>query len=536
MVSSAIALAAVSYISQAIAAPSYVAHPERTAAVKEAFQYAWDGYYTYAFPNDTLRPISQGYENDRQVKYLNGSKNVTNARLRNGWGASAVDALSTALILGNQEVVDQILEFVPTINFDLTAPGQEAVSVFETTIRYLGGLLSAYDLLTGPLSEYGQDQEAVKALLDQATHLADILSDSFDTPSGIPRNTLFVTPSGTRPSDEETNGIATIGTLILEWTRLSDLTGDPKYHELVQKAENYLLSPLNPELGEPFPGLIGTNLNVTDGLFVDSRGGWNGGTDSFYEYLIKMYLYDSEKYEFYLERWITAIDSSIEHLTSHPTSRPDITFLAAYRGANDLNFVSTHLACFDGGNFILGGLTLDRRDYIEYGLELVNGCHETYLATETQIGPEVFRWQDSKLPSNASNNQPPPAEWADFYEDAGFWIQGSSYVLRPEVIESYYYAYRATGDTTYQDWAWDAFVAINATTRAGVGYSSISDVNAPEGGEKTDFQESFFFAEVLKYSYLIQAEEAPWQVSADHDNRFVYNTEAHPLRAKGDPI
>jgi mannosyl-oligosaccharide alpha-1,2-mannosidase len=39
----------------------------------------------------------------------------------------------------NWEVVDQILAFVQTINFD-NAIGD--VSLFETTIRYLGGLLS----------------------------------------------------------------------------------------------------------------------------------------------------------------------------------------------------------------------------------------------------------------------------------------------------------------------------------------------------------------------------------------------------------
>lgn len=519
MVSSTIKVAALGYAAQALAAPSYVAHPERAAAVAEVFQQSWDGYYKYAFPNDTLRPVSQSSENDR-----------------NGWGASAVDALSTALVMGNQEVINQVLEFIPTINFDQTAPGQEAVSVFETTIRYLGGLLSGYDFLTGPLKEYAQDQAAVDAILTQATHLADLLSESFDTPSGIPRNTIFFYPDGTQPSDDETNSIATIGTLILEWARLSDITGDSKYYDLVQKAEDYLLSPLNPELGEPYPGLIGTNLNVTTGEFVDSSGGWNGGTDSFYEYLIKMYLYDSEKYGFYLERWITAIDSSIEFLTSHPTTRPDITFLAAYRSSQELNLVSTHLACFDGGNFILGGLTLDNQAYIDYGLDLVNGCHETYKFTETQIGPEIFRWQDSALAPNASNNQPPPSDWAEFYEEAGFWITGSTYALRPEVIESFYYAYRATGDSKYQDWAWDAFLAINSTTSAGVGWSSVSDVNAPGGGEKTDFQESFWFAEVLKYSYLIQAEDAAWQISADHNNEWVYNTEAHPLRVSGTPI
>lgn len=60
---------------------------------------------------------------------------------RNGWGASAIDAFSTALIMGNTEVVSQILDFVPEIDFSVSF-NDTVVSVFETTIRYLGGLLS----------------------------------------------------------------------------------------------------------------------------------------------------------------------------------------------------------------------------------------------------------------------------------------------------------------------------------------------------------------------------------------------------------
>lgn len=67
MVSYTLTLAALGYALQAVAAPTYEVHPDRTAAVEEAFQRAWDGYYTYAFPNDTLRPISETYQNDRQV-------------------------------------------------------------------------------------------------------------------------------------------------------------------------------------------------------------------------------------------------------------------------------------------------------------------------------------------------------------------------------------------------------------------------------------------------------------------------------------
>ena len=58
---------------------------------------------------------------------------------RNGWGASAVDAFSTALVMQLPDIVDTILEFIPTIHFDETA---DQVSLFETTIRYLGGMLS----------------------------------------------------------------------------------------------------------------------------------------------------------------------------------------------------------------------------------------------------------------------------------------------------------------------------------------------------------------------------------------------------------
>lgn len=88
---------------------------------------------------------------------------------------------------------------------------------------------------------------------------------------------------------------------MLEWTRLSDLTGKPIYAELTQKAESYLLNP-QPAGGEPFPGLLGSHVNLMTGDFIDTSGGWSGGTDSFYEYLIKMYVYDKSRFEFYKER------------------------------------------------------------------------------------------------------------------------------------------------------------------------------------------------------------------------------------------
>src|SRR5215471_13553388 len=64
-----------------------------------------------------------------------------------------------------------------------------------------------------------------------------------------------------------------------------------------------------------------------------------------------------------------------------------------------------------------------------------------------------------------------------------------------ETIESYFYAYRLTGNKIYQDRAWTAFQHITAVTRAPYGYSSIRDVTTPGGWYQSDQQESFWLAE-----------------------------------------
>jgi mannosyl-oligosaccharide alpha-1,2-mannosidase len=91
------------------------------------------------------------------------------------------------------------------------------------------------------------------------------------------------------------------------------------------------------------------------------------------KFMMKMFVYDSTRFGQYRDRWILAADSSIAYLAQHPSSRPDLTFLAYYDGKN-LSSSSGHLACFDGGNFILGGLVLKEQKYIDFGLQLVDSC------------------------------------------------------------------------------------------------------------------------------------------------------------------
>ncbi|KAF2105741.1 mannosyl-oligosaccharide 1,2-alpha-mannosidase IB [Lophiotrema nucula] len=496
----------------------------RAEAVIEMFRFAWNGYYTYAFPHDDLRPVNNSWTDPR-----------------NGWGCTAVDALDTAVIMEQEDIVNQILDYIPTIDFTKTAtPQPSVVSLFETNIRYIGGLLSAYDLLKGPFSHLDVDDDKVDALLSQCKTLADTLKFAFGTPSGIPINNVFINndtfSNRYRMQDEVWSaGLAELGTLCLEWQHLSDLTGDPEYGELAQKAMSYFL---NPDV-EVWPGLTGGNFSVGTGKVLDSYGGWTSGNDSAYEYLIKMYVYDPDAYELYGKRFIEAADSTIAHLLSSPSSRPDLTMAGSFAGQAAQNY-SEQLACFIGGSFILGSTALDRPDYLKHGLDFAEFCANGYRYAASGIGPILYSWNLTELSWSNFSNQ------TTFYEKAGWFIDDNNYFLNgqaPEAIESWYYAYQVTGNQYWRDVAWAYTLAQNKTERVGSGFSSILNITDPTGGGWENDQATYMLAEVLKYQYLIQAPEEKkgiWDVEYAPDgvgkknnvNYFVYNTEAHPFRVQ----
>ena len=75
--------------------------------------------------------------------------------------------------------------------------------------------------------------------------------------------------------------------------------------------------------------------------------------------------------------------------------------------------------------------------------------------------------------------------------------------MRPEVLESNFYAWRYTGNTTYYERAVSAYQSLETYLRTDtVAYAPINDVNSDNGGGFIDDMESFWFAEVLKYLYL----------------------------------
>lgn len=100
----------------------------------------------------------------------------------------------------------------------------------------------------------------------------------------------------------------------------------------------------------------------------------------------------------------------------------------------------------------------------------------------------------------------------------------SSYMVI-ETLESLFYFYRLTGDAKYQDMAWEIFESIERHCKTEHGYSSVENIMDNQGDIVSDFQESFFFAETLKYLFLIFSDKS--LISLDD---YVFNTEAHPFR------
>ncbi|EWZ95905.1 hypothetical protein FOWG_03426 [Fusarium oxysporum f. sp. lycopersici MN25] len=492
--------------------------PLRAKAIVEAFRFSWNKYEEFAAPHDTLLPISKTFEDDR-----------------NGWGATAVDALSTAIIMEDAEIVDKILRQIMLTDFTVTVVPDQPISLFETTIRYLGGLLSAYDLLSGSYKRLCTDMYLRNNLLKAAVILADRLSVAFDTPSGIPDDEIIFNPQLRRFGNID-NSITCFGTLVLEWTRLSDLTGNQTYAKLAQRAQDHLIHPKTKQ-SFTLPGLIGTYVKLKDGYFGDYQAGWGGGSDSYYEYLIKMYAYDSVAFAEYGESWIQAAESSMLYLASSPSTRPDLTFLGEMRG-NTMIPISSHLASVCGGSLILGGLLLQNQTFVDFGVKLSESYYEVYRQSPSGIGPELFRWvDDGRQPlAKASSKRLPAPKWQSFYEKSGYYHTNAEYILRPETIESLYYAYRATGDRKYQDWAWEAFEALNRMCKVEGGYTGLKSVMKTKDDKTRKFvdkMESFWLAETLKYLYLMFAEDSELQVRSDGKMKYVLNTEAHPLLVRG---
>ncbi|CAG2058138.1 unnamed protein product, partial [Timema podura] len=386
----------------------------RRSQVQKMMKHAWGSYVRYAWGKNELRPISKRGHSAS----IFGSMSL---------GATIVDGLDTLYIMGMEEEYKQGRDWIEeNLHVDNLATD---LSVFETNIRFVGGLLACF-ALTGDIM-----------FRDKAAQIAEKLLPAFQTQTGIP-NALVNFKSGTSKNYGWASGgcsiLSEFGTLHLEFAYLSDVTGNPVFRAKVDHIRRVLQSMDKPN------GLYPNYVNPKTGKWGQHHMSIGALGDSFYEYLLKAWLQsgkeDHEARQMY--------DDSIHHILQHMlrVSPGGLTYISDLK-FDRLEHKMGHLACFAGGLIGLGAHSLknDLSDrYMDIADGVTNTCHEAYDRTATKLAPEVFRFTDSIEAKSLKSNE-------------------KYYILRPETFESYFIMWRLTKDPKYREWGWEA-VQVRSST------------------------------------------------------------------------
>ncbi|KAK7223619.1 hypothetical protein V2G26_011622 [Clonostachys chloroleuca] len=542
----------------------------------DMFYHGFNNYMDHAFPEDELRPLTcSSLTRDRDDPTRIG----LNDALGN-YSLTLIDSLSTLAILAGgpkdeaytapqalsdfQDGVTKFVEYygdgrtgqtgqgIRSFGFDLDSK----VQVFETVIRGVGGLLSAHLFAIGELPMAGYAPSPVTAakgndplelppilwpngfkydgqLLRLALDLGQRLLPAFYTSTGIPyprvnlrhgipfyvNSPLHNFSDDDRPEDNreitETCS-AGAGSLTLEFTVLSRLSGDPRFEQAAKRAF-WEVWGRRSEIG-----LIGNGIDAERGLWIGPHSGIGAGIDSFFEYSFKSHVLLSghdapnistshrqsgtnwldpnsihaplaselQSSEAFLDAWHQAHASVKRHIYTDRNHFPYYSNNHRATGQPYTMWIDS-LAAFYPGLLALAG-------EVEEAIE--GNLFYTALWTRYSALPERWSFRENNIDSGIG------------------WWPG-----RPEFIESTYYIYRATKDPWYLYVGEMVLKDIKWRCHAPCGWAGLQDVRT---GEKQDRMESFFLGETAKYMYLLFD---PEHALNKLDAPFVFSTEGHPL-------
>lgn len=449
----------------------------RLNAVRKAMEHAWGGYVKYAWGADEVRPVSRNHHN-----WL-------------GLGGTIIDSLDTLWIMGLKDEFNRARDWVRD-SFD-PAIGIE-VSFFETTIRVVGGLLSAYGLSGDTM------------FIDKARVIATNLLKAFDEGSGIPYSMVHLSSGHKHNHNWCGNNaiLADIGTIQLEYVYLSALTGDPSYGKHALRVFDVLF-----DANKDLKGKLTAYVNPSNGRCTGGAFSLNGLTDSYFEYLVKLWAFlgghKNPAAAKYREKYDEAADSIRKYLV-HVSKPNNLIIMGGYEH-NAKSQRMEHLGCFSGGMFALGATAYnssktpnhDSKEHLDLAAGIARTCYEIYHRTPTHVGPETISGTDGST------------------ED--YVVEARHNILRPEAVETIFYMWRTTHDQKYRDWGWEMFQGFENYCKAEGGYSGITDVYSTTPG-MDDIQPTWFLAETLKYLYLLFAPDDLIPL-----DKYVFNTEAHPF-------
>jgi mannosyl-oligosaccharide alpha-1,2-mannosidase len=460
-----------------------------------------------------------------------------------GLGWIIIDSLDTMMLMNLTSRLSHAREWLST---SLTWDQDQDVNTFETTIRMLGGLLSAHYLSTefpdmAPLAEDDPGTKGEDLYLEKAKDLADRLLAAFDTNSGVPYASVNVGKLTGIPShaDGGASSTAEATTLQLEFKYLAKLTGEKLYWDKVEKVMQAV------DDNGAKDGLVPIYFHADRGQFQGENIRLGSRGDSYYEYLIKQYLQTKKNEPIYEEMWNDALKGVRKHLVTY--TEPSRFTIIGER-PNGLNGALSpkmdHLVCFMPGTIALaatGGLSeaeakklptwnKQKEEDMRLARELIHTCWGMYKYMATGLAAEItyFKIASPPLPESAAHSAPaefdpsPDASWRQDFNVKPF---DSHNLQRPETVESLFYMWRITGDVKYREWGWEMFKSFMNYTAVeeGGGFTSLSNANVLPPARK-DNMESFWLAETLKYFYLLFSPDDLLPL-----DKIVLNTEAHPF-------
>ncbi|CAK40963.1 uncharacterized protein An12g00340 [Aspergillus niger] len=441
------------------------------------FYHGFENYLEHAFPEDELRPLTcRPLVRDRE--------NPAHAELNDvlgNYSLTLIDSLSSLAILSSSPDQGQkawdyfqngVKDFVTLgRGFDMDSK----VQVFETVIRGLGGLLSAH--LFAWKDGFVYDGQLLRLAVD----LANRILPAFYTDTGLPYPRVNLKYGVQRQPYYANSPFAGAGSLVLEFTVLSRLTGDGRYEELAKRAF-WAVWARRSDIG-----LIGSGIDAESGRWVHSYTGIGAGIDSFFEYAFKSY----HSADAFLKVWEKSHASIKRHLyRGEGHQHPHLIQGDIFTGATRAFWIDS-LSAFYPGLLTLAG-----------EVDEAIGIHLLTTAVWTRFSGLPERW-------NVATGD---------IEQGLSWYGG-----RPEFVESTYYLYRATKDPWYLHVGEMVLRDLKRRCWTKCGWAGIQDVR---NGELNDRMESFFLGETAKYMFLLYDFDHPLNKL---DQPFVFSTEGHPL-------
>jgi ER degradation enhancer, mannosidase alpha-like 2 len=543
--------------------------------VKDMFMHAYDSYMYHGYPASEVKPITCKPATFDLVKIP---------------GLTLIDSLDTLILMSNYTEFARAVERLRYLNDHVTeetglfsAGGlfaiNQNVSVFETNIRVLGGLLSAHQLAVAYLQGkvfhrdvYAKDgtilmgrienendcnrddghqydnaaldcsgeamskcqpqKDTVSSclnvttsktwkydgfLLDLARDIGDRLLPAYKTQTGIPYGTVNLL-SGVPKGETTVASLAGGGTLSLEMELLSRLTGDETYGRSAKLAARALW------MRRSQLDLFGKHICTRSGDWTEYLSGIGSNSDSFYEYLIKHHVLFPEDEDFWFQ-FVSAYSGVYEQSRlGEWYADVDMRAGAASSGASRRVFEAL-MAFYPGLQVLLGDIAPAARTL------------NSFFLVREYLGflPERFNYGNWRVDSN-----------------------GGIHLLRPEILESAYFLHRSTKGLNRQlgsgenasalgssSWQWAGDFAVHTLeelTRRQCGYASPRDVSASTTGaiypekERARFSNempSYFLSETLKYLFLLFDDGNA--IHIDNERDWVFTTEAHPFHHQRKP-